>query len=606
MRVPERSVMRHRYPPIGDYALLSDCHCGALVSRYGSVDWCCMPRFDDDTCFARLLDWEKGGHCSIAPAREFTSEWQYLPGTMIVETRFLTAEGEVQVTDFLAMDAPEEPRYDLVRIVDGLQGDVEMLVEVCPRFDYGEIFPFIRRHGRQLHSALGSNQGLLIRADMPLETTGRGSLGCRFRLRAGERARLALQFEFPERVDLAVSEDGIRPEAIDRHLDSTRAWWSGWTARMCPPCEVDAHTVRSAIVLKGMTFEPTGAIIAAPTTSLPEWPGGERNWDYRFSWVRDSVFTIRVLHTLGYVAEADRFHDFIQRSAAGSAEQLQIMYGVDGKRRLTESELHWLEGYRGSRPVRIGNAAAGQTQLDIYGELLEMAWQWHCHGHQTEPDYWDFLHDVVQTVCRRWQEADHGIWEVRGEPRHYVHSKGMCWAALNRGLQLAQANGFTAPVEHWTKARDAIRAAIEERGVDAGRGVFVQAFDSSELDAALLILPRIDFVTYDDPRMLRTVQAIRDTLEEDGLLLRYRGPDGLPGPEGMFLPCTFWLVACLARQGAKDLARTYYERCLACSNELELFSEEYDMDTRQMLGNYPQGLTHVSQIMAWLALKDED
>lgn len=598
--------MTPRYPPIGDYALLSDCHCSALVSRHGSVDWCCMPRADDDSCFGRLLDWDKGGHCSIYPAGDFTTEWQYVPGTMILETRFRTDTGVVQLTDFLAMNAPQEPYFDLVRIVDGLEGEVELCVEVSPRYDYGEIFPFIRRHGPHLYSAIGSNQGLLIRADMPLDMQGRGTLGGRVRLRAGERVHLALQFEFPERVDQAADEAGIRAAEIDRYLESTRQWWSGWTARMCPPCKVDRHTARSAIVLKGLTYEPTGAIIAAPTTSLPEWPGGERNWDYRFSWVRDSVFTIRVLHTLGYVSEADGFHRFIQRSAAGSAEQLQIMYGVDGNRRLPESTLDGLEGYRGSKPVRIGNAAAGQTQLDIYGELLEMAWQWHCRGHATEADYWSFLSDVVDTVCARWSEADHGIWEVRGEPSHHVHSKVMCWAALNRGLQLAQENGFDAPFARWERARDAIRAAVERRGYDAERGVFVQAFDGTELDAALLLLPRVDFVAYDDPRMMRTVDAICETLDKDGLLLRYRGPDGLPGPEGMFLPCTFWLVACLARQGRKELAQVYYDRCIACSNELALFSEEYDMQTRQMLGNYPQGLTHVSQIMAWLALQDED
>jgi len=599
--------MTVRYPPIGDYALISDCHCSALVSRYGSVDWCCMPRMDDDTCFGRLLDWDKGGYCTIEPVGcEYESTRRYVDGTMILETCFRTAQGEVRLTDFFAMDvaAPENPPYDLVRIVEGISGEVTLKIEVCPRFDYGEIIPRMQQHPCGAYTAIGSNQGLIIHADAPLEVDEHRDLSGTFRIRAGQRMRVAIQFEFPERVEPAIAKGTARADRVDRFLDSTHRWWSGWTSRMRAPCPLDSQTVRSTIVLKALTFEPTGAIVAAPTTSLPEWIGGERNWDYRFSWVRDSVFTIRALHELGYVTEADRFHQFIERSAAGSAEQLQIMYGVDGKRRLTEVELDWLEGYRQSRPVRIGNAAARQTQLDIYGELLEMAWEWHSNGHPMDPDYWNFLVDVVDEVCTRWTKADHGIWEVRGEPRHYVHSKAMCWAAMERGIQLAQANAFDAPTERWRDVRDEIRDAIETRGYDAEHGIFVQAFDSKELDASLLILPRVGFVAYDDPRMMRTADAICHALDRGGLLLRYTSPDGLHGPEGMFLPCTFWMVACLARQGKMERARRYYDKALACGNELGLFSEEYDTASGSMLGNFPQGLTHVSQIMAWLALHE--
>jgi len=594
-----------RYPPIADYALISDCHCSALISRHGSVDWCCMPRFDDDTCFGRLLDWDRGGYCAIAPAGEgWTSTRRYLPGTMILETRYETPQGEAVLTDFFAMDTPDNPRYDLVRILDGIAGEVELDIEICPRFDYGEIIPRMQRQRGDTFTAIGSNQGLIIRTDAPLDVTRHRNLAGGFRLRAGQRIRLAIQFESPEKVAHTVVEEHDWPADLDRHLDKTRAWWCGWTTRMQAPSEPDRQTIRSIIILKALTFEPTGAIVAAPTTSLPEWIGGERNWDYRFSWVRDSVFTVRVLHELGYVTEADRFHQFIQRSCAGDADQMQIMYGIDGKRRLTEVELDWLEGYRQSRPVRIGNAAARQVQLDIYGELLEMAWEWHSNGHRTEPDYWNFLADVVDTVCRRWPEADHGIWEVRGEPRHYVHSKAMCWAALNRGIQLAEENGSKAPLERWSAARDEIRVAIENNGYDIERGVFVQAFGRRDLDAALLVLPRIGFVAYDDPRMLRTTDAICNDLERDGLLMRYLAPDGLPGTEGIFLPCTFWLAACLALQGRRDRAQRYYDRALACGNELGLLSEEFDIVGGEMLGNYPQGLTHVSQIMAWLALQE--
>lgn len=595
-----------RYPPIADYALISDCHCNALVSRYGSVDWCCMPRVDDDCCFGRLLDWDKGGYCSIAPAGEYTSTRCYIPGTMILETHFRTGQGEVKLVDFFAMggDGPAHPHYDHVRLVDGISGEVALRVELCPRFDYGEITPYMRRHDNGVYTATGSNQGLIIHTDIPLEMTEHRALAATASIGAGRRLRLGIAFEFPELIDSALAARTVHAADLDSHFGSTRHWWTEWTRRMRPPYQPDSQTVRSTVTLKSLTFERTGAIVAASTTSLPEWIGGARNWDYRFSWVRDSVFTIRALHELGYIREADRFHQFIQRSAAGDAGQMQIMYGVDGNRRLPEIELDWLEGYRQSKPVRIGNGAAKQSQLDIYGELLEMAWEWHANGHETDRTYWNFLADVVNAVCRRWREPDHGIWEVRGQPRHYVHSKAMCWAALNRGVQLAQANGFNAPVERWSANRDEIRHAIEHEGYDARRGVFVQAYGNNYLDAALLLLPRIDFLAYDDPRMLRTADAIYSELDWKGLLRRYNSPDNLPGPEGIFLPCTFWLVACLAYQGRREQAREYYERALTCANDVGLFSEEFDVEQGQMLGNFPQGLTHVSQIMAALALAD--
>lgn len=594
-----------KYPPIGDYALISDCHSNALVSRSGSVDWCCMPRVDDDACFGRLLDWDKGGYWSIAPAdKDFTTSRRYIDGTMIVETCFKTRSGEVRLTDFFVIGVEIAPhqRYQHIRTIDGLSGEMDVQIDIVPRFDYGEIVPRIQARGPGVYSAIGSNQGLIFRTDRLLQVVNHANLAATWKIKAGQRVRLAMQFQFPELIEESVKQGAGQDADFDRYFDRTRQWWAEWASRMRAPCELDHQTRRSTIVLKALTFEKTGAIIAASTTSLPEWVGAERNWDYRFSWVRDSVFSIRVLHELGYVREADRFHQFIQRSSAGDAEQLQIMYGVDGKRRLTEVELHWLEGYRQSRPVRIGNAAAKQAQLDIYGELLEMAWEWHESGHATDPDYWDFLADVVNNACKRWHQADHGIWEVRGAPQHYVHSKAMCWAALDCGIRLANANRFDAPVEYWVETREQIREAIEQRGYDAKRGVFVQAFGSSEMDAALLILPRVGFVSYDDPRMLRTAQAVCRDLDRGGLLLRYRGLDALRSPEGMFLPCTFWAVACLARQDCLGPAQAYYDRAISCANDLGLFSEEYDIEKREMLGNFPQGLTHESQIAAWLAL----
>jgi GH15 family glucan-1,4-alpha-glucosidase len=596
------------YPRIEDYAFISDCHCGALISRDGSIDWCCMPRFDDDSSFGRLVDWEKGGHCSIAPTVQYVSSRRYLPGTLVLETWFRTDEGEVKLIDFFAMDEGElpVPRLDLIRIIEGVSGEVELRLEFCPRFDYGEVIPYIRKRDSGAYVAIGGDQGLLVASEVELDCSESGMLQATWRVAAGQRQRLLIQFEYPEDIEDAAAKPLPDSKDLDDRCERTVEWWKKWSGQMRAPFEADAQTLASALLLKGLTFEKTGAVIAAATTSLPEWIGGERNWDYRYSWVRDSVFTVRVLHALGFIGEADRFHRFIQRSSAGSADQLQIMYGIDGKRRLPEIRLDWLEGYRQSRPVRIGNAAAKQMQLDIYGELLEMAWAWHVNGHDTEPEYWRFLCDVIDTVAKRWEKKDRGIWEVRCDEAHHVHSKVMCWAAVNRAIQIAEDDRFQAPVGKWMALRDQMREVIEEKGYDHQRGIFTQSFGSPHLDAALLLMPRVDFIPYTDPRMMRTTAAICEELDHDGLLLRYKSPDGLKHPEGVFLPCTFWLVECLAHQGRLDQAWKYYERAMACANDVGLFSEEFDVENQHMLGNVPQGLTHVSQITARLALAEAE
>jgi GH15 family glucan-1,4-alpha-glucosidase len=594
------------YPPVGDYALISDCHCSALVSRRGSVDWCCMPRVDSDSCFGRLLDWNDGGYCLIAPEDDGSAmARRYLQGTMVLETHFKTEQGEVRLYDFFVMDAaaPEQTHYNLVRLVEGVAGEVRMSVEVRPRFDYGEILPAMRCHENNTYSAIGSNKGLILHADRPLDVIdNHGLQGC-FTIHAGERVRLIVHFEPPEMIESALKRGILDNVDADGGLQRTCGCWKAWSDRMHWPYQFDEQSMRSAIVLKSLTYRRTGAIVAAPTTSLPEWIGGTRNWDYRFSWVRDSVFTLRALYRLGCFDEADSFLRFIQRSCAGSASQLQIMYGVDGKRRLTEIEIGWLEGYRGSQPVRVGNRAAKQNQLDVYGEVMELAWEWREGGREIDAHYWDFLVDVVETVTTEWSKQDYGIWEFRGGPLHYVHSKAMCWSAMNYGVMLAERDARDAPVERWKQIRESIRGAVENQGYDAKRGVFVQAFDNEYLDAALLLLPRIGFVAYDDPRMVRTADAIRHDLDRKGLLARYNSPDGLPGNEGVFLPCTFWLASCLALQGRIDLAWQYYHRARNCANDIGLLPEEFSVEKNEMLGNFPQGLTHVSQIMARLALE---
>lgn len=593
------------YPPIEDYALISDCESAALVGRDGSIDWCCMPQMDSDSSFGRLLDWHQGGHCSIAPSGPTAVQRGYVEGTAVLRTRFDAAQGSVELHDFFAMNGgPGE--FDgtdhLARLARGLSGEVALRVEVAPRFDFGTIVPDLRCVGPGLYTACGSNKGLLIHCSRPLVLD---RAACMLRgdpaLCRGETLALSIRFVPPEFLADAVRRWHPDDGELGARLQRTLAWWTGWERSGSRPPHPDPFTRRSALTLKALCFERTGALVAAATTSLPEAPGGTRNWDYRFSWLRDSVLAVRALHALGHGREADRFRAFIERSAAGNARQLQLMYGVDGRRRLPEIELGHLEGWRGARPVRVGNGAARQSQLDIYGHLLELAWLGHAND-RVDPDYWDFLVHAVDTACERWCEPDHGIWEMRDAPRHFVHSKAMCWAAADRGIALARRHGLPAPLARWHGARQAMREAIEQHGYDPRRGVYCQAFGETQADAALLLLPRFGFVAFDDPRMQRTAEWIRRRLDRGGLLLRYDRPDGLPEPEGAFVPCTFWLAECLAGQGRRDEALRAYQRACRCANELGLFSEEFSRDGRGMLGNFPQLLTHLSQVTARLAI----
>ncbi|MFZ5543266.1 MAG: glycoside hydrolase family 15 protein [Pseudomonadota bacterium] len=594
------------YPPIGDYGLISDCESIALVGCNGSIDWCCMPQMDADSSFGRLLDWAKGGHCSIAPSDgPVRVQRSYVDGSAVLRTCFEAAGGRVEMHDFFAMNGhPRQPDGSdhLARVVRCTGGHMALRVEVAPRFDFGAIEPDLRAVGLGLYTACGSNKGLLIHCNAPLAVDRAG--GRLFRelaLSQGEVLELSIRFVRPEALPLAARR--WRPEdgQLQRRLEQTLHWWTTWEREGLRAAHPDAHTRRSAVTLKALCFERTGAIAAAATTSLPESPGGVRNWDYRFSWLRDSVLAVRALHALGFVREADRFRAFIERSAAGNAGQLQLMYGVDGRRRLTEVALDHLEGWRGARPVRVGNAAARQNQLDIYGSLLELAWLSHA-DEPIDPSYWEFLVDAVDIACSRWREPDHGIWEMRDAPRHFVHSKAMCWVAADRGLRLAQRHGLPAPAPRWQAAQAEIRQAIDRHGYDAGRGVFVQAFGEPHPDASLLLLPQFGYLRHDDPRMVRTADWIRQELERGGLLLRYDRPDGLRDPEGAFLPCSFWLAECLAGQGRRAEALRWYGRACACANDLGLFPEEFAHDGSGMLGNFPQLLTHLSQVTARLAI----
>ena len=595
--------------PIGDYALISDCHAAALVSRRGSIDWCCMPRFDSEPCFGRLLDWERAGYCSIAPAEgRFDCARRYLEDTMVLCTRFDTETGSAQVFDLLVLTDTDKARSDrqLLRIVEGLEGQVEFDVDVAPRFGFGDVRPWLRQHDADVFIAVGGNNGLVICGDLGLKFCDKYTLGARVTIGKGERRRLSVQFSPPEFLD-----DG--PDTVpdmqqhDQCLERTAQWWRRWSSRInADDTGFHPGIRRSAITLKALSYAPTGAIIAAPTTSLPEGLEGTRTWDYRFSWVRDAAFTATALVELGCEDEAYQFRRFIERSSAGSAAQFRTLYGVDGGRRQQEIELDHLEGYRGATPVRIGNHASRQIQLDVFGETLELSWLWHRRGHAPSNTYWEFLVDLVDRVCAHWHDPDHGIWEMRGEPGNYVHSKVMCWSALNRGIALADELGRNAPIERWQQARNQVREAVEEYGYDRTRGIFVQSFENSYLDAALLRMPSVGFIDYRDERMLRTTAAIRSGLAVDGLLRRYDSPDGLPGTEGAFLACSFWLAECLARQHCHTEARAIFERAAQTANDLGLFAEQYDLQHQLLWSNFPQGLTHLSYITAALALQQTE
>ena len=602
------SDSRH-FQPIEDYGLIGDCHTAALVSSAGSIDWLCLPRFDGGSVFARLLDAERGGYCSLAPVEMEGSDSSrtYERDTLILRTTFDVASGSARLLDFLPIPPDEErdtaPRR-VIRIVEGQRGTVEFELRIVPRFDYGDVRPWIRRHGDTMHSAIGGDDALIIWCEGGLEQMGSHELGGRFRVRAGERVRLVMSYCAPEKVPIDPPEPD--PAELDEALEHTIRWWRHWCGRI----KVDSESLdvrRSALALKALTYDPTGAIVAAPTTSLPEAIPGERNWDYRYSWVRDASFSSRAFVDVGCAEEGDAFRRFMMRSAAGHAEDLQIVYGVGGERRIGQSASTGLRGYRGAAPVNIGNTAAGQKQWDAFGEIVNLTWRWHRRGHSPDDDNWRFLVSLIDRAAEQAAKPDCGIWEWPGEAEHFVHSKVMCWAALDRGLRLADECMRQAPTRRWTKARDDLRRTIERRGYDRKRGVFVQAYGAADMDCALLLLPTVEFVDWGDERMIRTAEAIREELDAgNGLLYRYRRKDGLKGDEGAFLCCSFWLVEVLARAGRLPDAREVFDQSVATANDLGLFSEELDPKSGELRGNFPQGLTHLAHISAAVALSETE
>jgi GH15 family glucan-1,4-alpha-glucosidase len=573
-----------------DYALIGDTQTAALVSTEGAIDWLCFPRFDSGACFAALLGDAGNGSWRIAPAGGgVATERRYRPETLVLETTFTTPQGTVRLIDCMPVRG-EAP--DVVRIVEGISGRVDLRMDLTIRFDYGHSVPWVRRRGDALVAIAGPD-ALYLRT--PVTTRGEGlSTVADFTVAAGDRVPFVLTWHpshlrAPRRVD---------PE---RALADTEAWWLDWSAQ-CTTKGAQRHTVlRSLITLKALTYAPTGGLIAAPTTSLPEAIGGVRNWDYRYCWLRDATFSLYALMLGGYDAEAVAWRDWLLRAAAGSADQLQIMYGPAGERRLTEVVLDWLPGYEGSAPVRVGNAASGQFQLDVYGEVMDCLHQARRGGVDEEPTAWDLQLALMDFLEGNWREPDEGIWEVRGPRRHFTHSKVMAWVAADRAVKAVEMFGVAGPLDQWRRLRSDIHAEVCERGYDAERQTFVQSFGRPELDASLLMVPLVGFLPPQDKRVKGTLAAIEDQLCPGGYVMRYASDaegsiDGLPPGEGAFLPCTFWLADNLLLQGRRKEGRAVFDRLAGLANDVGLISEEYDPIRQRLVGNFPQAFTHVALV----------
>ncbi|HVV93731.1 MAG TPA: glycoside hydrolase family 15 protein [Hyphomicrobiales bacterium] len=584
---------------IEDYALIGDCQTAALVGRDGSIDWLCWPRFDSDACFAALLGEEDNGRWLIAPTDGTAStRRQYRGDTLILETRFESGTGAVTLIDFMP---PRGKASDIVRLVKGERGTMAMRMELLLRFGYGTAVPWVTRvkdgDGTALRAIAGADL-VMLRTPVRIEGVDLKSVAD-FTVSAGETVPFVLTYGYSHLPE---------PEAIDAlaALDDTEGFWAEWAGTSRRAAEqgrfatpwADAVT-RSLVTLKALTYAPTGGIAAAATTSLPEYLGGQRNWDYRFCWLRDATLTLLALMNGGYFGEAEAWRDWLLRAAAGSPAQMQTLYSIAGERRMTEWEVGWLNGYGGSRPVRIGNAAHGQLQLDIYGELMDALYQARVNGLPENDAAWMLQIEIMEHLEAIWGQPDNGIWEVRGEPQHFTYSKAMCWVAFDRAVRSAEEFHMDGPVERWRALRDRIHREVCANGFDEKRGSFVQAYGSPHLDASLLLLPAVGFLPPDDPRIAGTVAAIEKDLFRDGFVLRYdteKSADGLPPGEGAFLACSFWLADAYVMLGRIEEAEALFERLLKLCNDVGLLSEEWDPHLRRQLGNIPQAFSHIALV----------
>ncbi|WP_428484857.1 glycoside hydrolase family 15 protein [Rhodopila sp.] len=592
-------VAEHPHPAaIEDYALIGDCHTTALVSKMGSIDWLCWPRFDSPACLAALLGSPANGRWRIAPnAAPLAVTRRYLPGTMILETLFETESGSVALIDFMPVES-----NSVVRIVEGRTGTVEMQFDLALRFEYGSAVPWVTRlkHGSGILAVAGPDQ-VVLHSDVKLHGKAMTTVAG-FTAEAGQRIRFVM-------THAASHLDPPVPPDADRALDETDAVWTAWSARCTYRGTYRAQVNRSLLTLKALSYAPTGGIVAAPTTSLPEQAGGTRNWDYRYCWLRDATFTLIALMHAGYREEAEAWGAWLRRSVAGSPSQLQTLYGLSGERLVWECEVPWLSGYQGASPVRIGNAASSQLQLDIYGELVDALYQEAALGLVKPTASWNLQRSLVTHLETIWHQPDESIWEVRGEAQHFTFSKVMAWVAVDRAIRSAETFKLPAPVDRWRALRTRMHEAVCEHGFNAQRNAFVQSFGSEALDASLLLLPLVGFLPPEDPRIDATVAAIGRDLMVDGLIRRYRTDetdDGLKGEEGVFLACSFWYVDNLVLQGRTAEARAMFARLLDLCNDVGLLAEEYDPIARRQLGNFPQAFSHLALINTALNLDSRD
>ncbi|HUR15854.1 MAG TPA: glycoside hydrolase family 15 protein [Candidatus Limnocylindrales bacterium] len=573
---------------IEDYALIGDTHAAALVGYDGSIDWLCLPRFDASACFAALLGNTDNGRWLLAPVGvERATSRRYHDESLVLETTWETESGTVRVTDFMP---PRTVEPDVYRIVEGVSGEVDMRTELVLRFDYGRLVPWVRRVGADTLAVAGPD-AVAIRADVELRGEDLKTVA-EFTVHPGETVTFVMRWH-PSHLPATEPEDAMSMRF------RTVEWWREWSSRMRYEGPWREEIGQSLRVLKALTYGPTGGIVAAATTSLPEQIGSIRNWDYRYCWLRDAAFSLWALHIGGYTEEAQSYVDWLLRAAGGDPDALQTVYGPAGEGRLPELELDWLAGYEGSRPVRIGNAASMQFQLDVYGEVLDTLHLARQMGMSWDPETWALARRLVEYVVQHWQEPDEGIWEVRGPRQHFTHSKVMAWVALDRAVRAIEKFGLDGPLEEWQRVRQQIHDDVCSKGFDAERNTFTQHYGSKELDASLLMIPLVHFLPATDPRMLGTIAAIQRDLMVDGFVLRYPTDltnDGLPAGEGAFLACTFWLVDNLALIGQIDEATRLFERLLELRNDVGLLSEEYDPTDKRLLGNFPQAFSHVGLV----------
>lgn len=576
--------------PIEDYALIGNTRTAALVGKNGSIDWLCLPRFDAPACFAALLGSEQNGHWRIAPTGTVTNiRRRYHDETLVLETHFETETGAVAVIDFMPIHGFDR-QVDVVRIVKGLRGEVDIRAELILRFDYGSVVPWVRRREYGL-SAVAGPDAVRFQSPLPLDNRDFCTVSSAT-VSAGQVLPFRLTW-FPSHQIGPVVADA------EQDLADCEAWWHDWAAQCTYRGRWRDAVIRSLITLKALTYGPTGGIVAAVTTSLPEQLGGCRNWDYRYCWIRDAALTLDALASSGFLTEARAWRDWLLRAVAGRPSQLQIMYSVTGERRLPESILRWLDGYEGSRPVQVGNDAHGQLQLDIYGEMMDAFHQDRVHGLPPSGDAWQLQRVMMTSLEKQWRCEDHGLWEMRGQPRHFTHSKVMAWVAVDRAVKATEMFDLEGTVDEWRQLRQQIHDDVCQHGFHSRRNAFVQYYGSDAVDASLLMIPLVGFLPADDPRVVGTVEAIQRDLHADGLIRRYEsetGVDGLEGREGAFLACTFWFADALHLMGRRDEAEELFEKLLSLRNDVGLLAEEYDPREKRQLGNFPQAFSHVALI----------